>query len=199
MTENNLNPPTSENNEYRMAFFGFSELLEEYCDGVRDVLKSEGAIEQIEVLGVMKLALKKQSNSLVETFQEVYDTQDAEGRQFLEKFIRSTDVTELIVRGRALLKSTATQKRSLLGWIILIVELIKEILVMIGDLFNLPDRVIKFILGILEIVEKILKFIAMLLGEREAQIADSSDRIFWTSLERYWNTTAAWKKNPIRS
>ncbi|MGH9798960.1 MAG: hypothetical protein ACRD82_01210 [Blastocatellia bacterium] len=199
MIENDMGLPSPGNNKYRLAFFGFSELLEEYCDGVRDVLKSEAAIEQVEVLEVMKLALKKQSNSLVETFQEIYDNQDAEGRQFLEKFINSTDVTELIVRGRALLKSTSTQKRSLLGWIILIIELIKEILVMIGDLFNLPQRVIKFILGILEIVEKILKFIAMLLGERQAEIADSSDRIFWTSLERYWNTTAAWKKNPLRS
>lgn len=147
----------------------------------------------------MKLALKKQASSLVETFQDIYDSQDAEGRQFLEKFIRSTDVTELIVRSRALLKGPTLQKRSLLEWIILIIELIKEILVMIGDLFNLPDRVIKFILGILEIVEKILKFIAMLLGQRGAEIADSSDRIFWTSLERYWNTTAAWKKNPLRN
>ncbi|HQR33959.1 MAG TPA: hypothetical protein PLK30_14580 [Blastocatellia bacterium] len=198
MTGNNLNPPP-ENNEYRLAFFGFSELLEEYSNGVRDVLKSEGANEQIEVLEVMKLALKKQASSLVETFQDIYDSQDAEGRQFLEKFIRSTDVTELIVRSRALLKGPTLQKRSLLEWIILIIELIKEILVMIGDLFNLPDRVIKFILGILEIVEKILKFIAMLLGQRGAEIADSSDRIFWTSLERYWNTTAAWKKNPLRS
>lgn len=188
---------TTGSQEYRDTYSDFAVLLDEYCGGVRSVLVAEGEPEQAEVLDVMRQAIATQARSLAVTFQEIYDNQDGEGRQAIASFLGTAGAQGMIDQTRALLANDTLQKKPLLSWIGLILDILKELIVMIGELLNLPGKLIKLILAILEILEKILKLIAQFLGSKAAQIADDSDRIFWTSLERYWNTTAALRRNGV--
>jgi hypothetical protein len=196
MADNNpiVTPPPA-NDVNRTLYTSFADLLDQYFEGIQSVLSADGEMEQKAVVGAMRLSANTQAKALAETFHEIFDRQDNEGRVVLNKYIDATGAMTLIANTRSLMNDPANNQRSLLSWISLILEILKEIIVMLADLLHLPKSVVHIILAILEILEKIVKLISQFLGSRAAEIADSSDRIFWTSLERYWNTTAAWNKN----
>lgn len=183
--------------EYRHTYADFAVLLDEYCGGIHTVLTSEGEAEQAAVLDVLRQALATQARSLAETFQAMYDNQDPEGRETIEGFLETAGARNMIAQTRALLGNDSLQKKPLLSWIGLILEILKKIIAVISDLLNLPGKLIKYILAIILLLEQIFKMLAQFLGLKAAQQADNSDRILWTSLERYWNTTAALRKNGV--
>lgn len=183
--------------EHRQTYSDFAELLDEYCGGIHTVLISEGEAEQAAVLDVLRQALATQARALAATFQDMYDNQDADGRGTIETFLDTAGAHNMIAQTRALMANDALQKKSLLGWIGLILEILKKIIAVLSDLLNLPGKLIKLILAIILLLEQILKMIARFLGLNAADQADNSDRILWTSLERYWNTTAALRRNGL--
>lgn len=195
MPDNNQSQNNSEPNDFLNPFFGFSDFLEEYCQAVKEVLNSEGAKEKAEVLDVVRRAIRTQSEALTEIVQEIHQIQDEEGRRYIERFVASSGAKEMIANGRDLLMDTSLQKRSLVCWILIILEAIKNLIAMLGNLFPQLRKLLELIYAILEILDKLIKFIALLLGEECAEVANLADKVFWTTLERYLNTTAALKRN----
>lgn len=195
-----VQPPPPENGDVnRELYTEFGALLERYCEGIKGVLSADGEREQVAVLGVLRQSLNAQSNALAEAFYEMFDRQDIEGQAVIVKYIKSTGALELVANTSSLMSDSSMNQKSLLSWIILILEILKEIIVMLGHLLHLPDSVIEFILGILDILDKILKLLSQFLGSRAADIANRSDQIFWESLQRFWRTTAALKMNGLPS
>ncbi len=191
MTENSQSTIENEATAFKATFSDFENLLNQFCETGKQVLKAEGEKEKLEVFTVIQGALLTQARSIGEIFLESYDVQDQEVKGQAERFLRSTGVREMMASTKALMENNSLNKRSIFGWIYLILEKIKKILTMLAEIFPFLQKIFDLIIKILRILENLLRNIAELFGDDLAKIADNADRIFWSFMERYWNATAA--------
>lgn len=179
--------------EIRAVFEPFVALVDEYFQSIDELLAGEGEQEQRQVIGVLRTAGRTQTETFNRTFQEIFDAQDDDGRRLLARYLNGSGAPQMIADARGLLANRALQRRSLLEWIGLILSVIKELLPILADLLNIGGRILKFIMALLEILDKILELLGVSLGGRARENNSAAEEVVWRSLERYWRTTAAMK------
>lgn len=180
--------------DVRSLFDGFVSLVDEYAAGIELLLEEEGKSERRALVAIYRNALKKQTSGLRDVLSDAYTAQDPEAQNRARQYLDASGLQGVITETRELM-STAQNKRSLWDWIGFILELIKNILLALADLFpKLLSGIFAIIIGIIEILEKIFRMIASFLSERAAVNAETADRIMWSSVENMWNAKAAWQK-----
>ncbi|MFN0085744.1 MAG: hypothetical protein ACKVX9_10180 [Blastocatellia bacterium] len=190
MTDDNPSTRSSEFENFNETFSEFEQLLDQFCELGKQVLASEGEREKIEILAIIQGALVTQARSVGEIFLESYSVQDQDLKGLADRFLRSTGVREMMARTKALMEDTTLNKRSIFGWILLILEKIKKILLMLAEIFPFLKELFDLIIKILRIIENLLINLAHLFGEDVAKIADNADQTFWKCMGRYWEATA---------
>lgn len=170
---------------------GFKQLVEEFTQAIQRELALERLEEQRRVGEVLAIGLRIQCDALGRLMFEHVERADEEQIAHARTYLAASGVGGMIEQTRALMAEGTLQRRNLLGWIIFILEVIKEIFPILADLLNLPKRIVLLIQGILEIIDKILRMLTGFLGREAAANADSAQQIMWSSLDRYWQATAS--------
>jgi phage-related protein len=190
--------PTEEavaDQDLRALFDGFVSLVDEYAAGIESLLEEKGKSERRALVAIYRNALKKQTSGLRDVLSDAFGAQDPEAQRRARQYLDASGLQGVIAETRELMSSAQSNKRSLWDWIGFILELIKNILLALADLFpKLLSGVFAIIIGIIEILEKIFRMIASFLSERAAVNAETADRIMWSSVENMWNAKAAWQK-----
>lgn len=181
--------------ELRGVVEGFAQLVEEFSQAIQGELGLERLEEQRQVAGVLTSGLRTQCEALGRLMLDHVERADEEQIAHARTYLAATGVTGMIEQTRALMAAGTLQKKSLLSWIIFILEVIKELFPILADLLHLPKRIVLLIQAILEVIDKILRMLTGFLGREAATNADQAQAIMWSSLDRYWQATDSFRTN----
>jgi hypothetical protein len=188
--------PDSRLEELQGVVEGFARLVGDFSQAIQGELELDQLEEQRQVAGVLAAGLQTQCEALGRLMLDHVGRADEEQLAQARTYLAASGVAGMIEQTRALMAPGTLQKKSLLSWIIFILEVIKEIFPILADLLHLPKKIVLLIQGILEIIDKILRMLTGFLGREAATNADQAQQIMWSSLERYWQATASFRSNP---
>ncbi|MBK6933383.1 MAG: hypothetical protein IPH12_21945 [Saprospirales bacterium] len=168
MAEQTKKPePAKPGDKNSMAVFlgNFSDVIDQLCESYRRKLGEENP-DEWEMLSVFCGMLKTATQGVEKEMGGIYAELDTDSKNLLNRHLDNSGVIGIQTAAIQFLKNNGNKSK-----IELIIEIIKKIILqlieLLQELFNLPawvEKILKLIVGLLEIIENVLPLILELLG-----------------------------------